>query len=195
MKKTAIILLCIIALLALCVFAYKITSELQQSNDSQNTTTQENVVSQPSENLTSISFISYTHPSNKFTYSYPSTWEFVPKREDMGLRPKAYGGFSKNEIVTIIYFEGKGVDLESWVKTYDGGFDEDWVTKSVYGKDGLFYNYSSDNLNNLIYWFSNGTDAVKVMFRKYYSFGVEGQKDNSQYESDFNKILETFKFL
>ena len=49
----------------------------------------------------------------------------------MGLRPKEYSGYSKNEIITIIYFESKGSDLKAWAKTYDDGFDEDWIESKL----------------------------------------------------------------
>ncbi len=138
--------------------------------------------------------VEYTHPSGKFSYTYPASWEFVPKREDIGLRPLEYSGPLKNEIVTIIYFEEKGKDLKAWAKTFDGGYDEDWIEKTVFNKKALYYNYNSDKLDNMIYYFSNGTDAVKVMFRKYYALGVEGQRDNSRFLEDFELILKSFKF-
>jgi hypothetical protein len=73
------------------------------------------------------STINYTHPSGIFAFEYPKNWEFVPKREDMGLRPKEYGGYSKNEIVTILLFKNKGSNILSAAKEYDGGFDEEWL--------------------------------------------------------------------
>jgi hypothetical protein len=138
---------------------------------------------------------SYVHPSNKFGYQYPSNWEFVPKREDMGLRPIEYTGFSKNEIVTIMYFEGKGENLRDLAITYDGGYNKDWVDVNFDNKSGIFYNYSSDNLDNKIYWFSNGLDGVKVMFRKYDKYSTDGHSDNSKFENDFSIILDSFHFI
>jgi hypothetical protein len=143
-----------------------------------------------------VKTINYTHPSGKFGYKYPNNWELLPERQEMGLRPKDYHCVDAcyNEIVTIIYFEGKGVNLRSQAMEYDGGLESEWVDVVISNKTGIYYNYSSSNLSNDIYWFSNGTDAVKVMFRKYNAYPSDGHKDNSQYETDFNVILNSFVF-
>jgi len=189
MKSKGILIIFVLLFITSGVFIY---SRIKPQQITQNSTKANNTVD---ESETIIPLIEYTHPSSKFSYSYPSTWEFVPKREDMGLRPKEYSGYSKNEIITIIYFESKGSDLKAWAKTYDDGFDEDWIEKTIFNKPALYYNYKSDKLDNIIFYFGNGKDAVKIMFRKYYEYGVEGQKDNSRFENDFNSILQSFKFL
>lgn len=190
MKKSLLASIPLVIIIGLLLIYFLIgNKEISQSPD---ITTNKGI--QESQTEKAISIVEYTHPSGKFSYNYPKTWEFVPKREDMGLRPKEYTGYSKNEIVTVLYFKDKGSDLKSWAKTFDGGYDEDWIEKEVFNKNALFYNYSSDKLDNIIYYFGNGTDAVKVMFSKYYAFGPEGQQDNSRFKDDFDLILESFKF-
>ncbi len=138
----------------------------------------------------------YTHPSGKFSYNYPDIWEFVPKREDMGLRPKAYGGFSKNEIVTILYFPDKGSDLKKQAMEYDGAASEEWISVDISSEyETILYKHQSNNLEYYSYWNGNGKDAVKVMFRKFNSYSVDGHTDNSSYLEDFNTILNSFKFI
>ena len=207
---SALILLVILTISALTIFViynssknYSIKTTTNSVDNSVNNASYP--VSNPAQSNTVISYpsypvvsnqktIEYTHQSGKFGYSYPDTWEFVPNREDMGLRPKAYAGFYKNEIVTILYFEDKGVNLRSQAMGYDGGLESEWIDVVIGNKTGIYYNYSSSNLNNEIYWFSNGTDAVKVMFRKYDNYAPDGHTDNSKYESDFNVILNSFIF-
>ncbi|MEP7103793.1 MAG: hypothetical protein ABI721_03730 [Candidatus Dojkabacteria bacterium] len=146
-----------------------------------------NVISYPISNT-----INYTHPSGRFSYKYPDSWEFVPKREDMGLRPKVYGGFSKNEIVTVLYFEGKGADLKAWASVYDGG--NPWESITINNNNGIFYKYSSEHIKYDTYWFSDGQNAVKIMFTLFDAYPTDGHYDNSQYEADFNIILNSFHF-
>jgi len=144
---------------------------------------------------TASSLLNYSDEERYYKYSYPSDWEFVPSREGMGLRPKDYSNADFNEIVTVLFFKDKGSNLRESAQIFDGGFDEDWIDIEIYNKTGLYYNYSSENLNNMIYWFSNGKDAVKIMFRKFNKFPNDGHLDNSSYKPGFDIVLETFRFL
>jgi len=147
-------------------------------------------ISQP----TSRNLISYTHPSGAYSFNYADTWEFLPERVDMGLRPKEYGGYDYNEVITVLLFPDKGEDIKAWANIYDGAVDSDWLDVKTIEESAIFYNYSSPNLNNKIYWFNNGKDAVKLMFRSYTNFPRDGNSDNSKYYPDFEIILNSFKF-
>lgn len=197
-KKIIIVLgLFLITLVVLlCLFIVTNTQQNQQSTNSPiSYTTNPSPVSSAASYPITTNLISYIHPSGVYGFSYPITWEFLPERMDMGLRPISYRGFYKNEIVTTLYFPNAGADLKKQAMSYDGGFDQDWQNIDVQGKSALFYHYQSDNLNNLIYWFGDGQNAVKVMFRKFDAMSTDNHTDNSQYENDFNIILNSFHFI
>lgn len=174
------------------------------SNTGENDTTSY-PISNPIDTSTPISYapidltklISYTHSSGKYGFDYPSEWEFLPERGEMGLRPKEFTCNEEcfNEIITVLYFEGKGVDLKDFAMIYDGGTSEEWKPVSIGMKSGIYYNYSSSKLKNDIYWFSNGTDAVKIMFREFNVYNNVPGTDNSRFKNAFEIILNSFHFI
>jgi hypothetical protein len=137
--------------------------------------------------------IDYTNPTGKFGYQYPSTWEFVPKRMDMGLRPKLYNCDCKNEIVTVLSFDLNGRDFKSVASEYDGVIDF-WKDITVNSNKGIFYQHESNDLKYITYWFHKDEIAVKLEFREKDQYASIEERDNTKYYNDFMLILNSFKF-
>jgi len=202
---TSIIITIILILIIIFLSQMKQTSNITKDTKNDQTFKEDYYVSKPVSYIdskitsdisqpTSRNLISYTHPSGTYSFNYADTWEFLPERADIGLRPKEYDGYDYNEVITVLLFPDKGGYPLSFNRIYDGGFDDSWEMLRLNNIDALYYNYSSPNLNNKIYWFNNGKDAVKLMFRSYTNFPTDGNSDNSKYYPDFEIILNSFKF-
>lgn len=138
--------------------------------------------------------IEYTHSSGVYGFSYPSDWEFLPERAEMGLRPLEYKCSWEcfNEVVTVLYFKGKGSNYREFANEFSGVYD--WVDTTINGNKGIYYDFGGINIAYSTYWFSNGTDAVNIIFSRSTKFPSDGNFDNSKYENDFKAILNSFNF-
>lgn len=142
-----------------------------------------------------VESIRYTHPTGDYSFNYPETWEFLPERPDLGMRPKAYCCSEFNEIVTILYFDLDGKDFETLTSEFDGVSSTNWTEfTTTSGETGYSYTHSSNKLGYVTNWFHNGDHALKMMFRFSDVYATDGNTDNTQYLNDFEGMLNSLTF-
>ncbi len=142
-----------------------------------------------------VESIRYTHPTGDYSFNYPETWEFLPERPELGMRPKAYCCDEFNEIVTILYFDLNGKEFEELTLEFDGVSSANWTEfVTVSGETGYKYNHSSEKLGYVTNWFHNGDHALKMMFRFSDVYATDGNFDNSEYVNDFEGMLNSLTF-
>lgn len=133
----------------------------------------------------------FIHPSGLFEYSYPISWEFMKNREGIGLVPTEVLNKTEwnGEIVTIFTLQ-TDQGLIEWSQGYNGinnKIDEETI---INGYQTYHIYKESNELTMHLYTFKKDNNIVQINFRQ-----KSGTNDFTSYLSDFENILESFKFI